>query len=327
METKVKEQLIRSVKAIKNKIKEMQNDEVENEIKYNKIFKPITEPLKAIDAAFNKENSKVSNLKQNDIQNPEIEMPSTYHKDIENDAGDFDDDDLYETDSSEHSTSKEDSTFFIPNKFETKNAKLSTPVRSWINVGNLCENPNTLQVPFGLRNENEKLMVGNSEVRFSKIGPTDDEISLATIGGKKYEITAGIKEVLLKSKPNLDLVTEKDKLVYKDILITTNAHKRDYNPHGQIKGDRGMKYNLLIKPLFLDVEQNEGINSIKKTGGTLPVMKKYRKNTDFIYWDDPNELIERLKLLVASRDAGNNSHDNEIISIIEELKEAGIIKE
>ncbi|CAG9137606.1 unnamed protein product, partial [Plutella xylostella] len=46
-----------------------------------------------------------------------------------------------------------------------------------------------------------------------------------------------------------------------------------------------------------------------------------------VYWDDPNELIERLQLLIASKDAGNTNHDNEILSIIEELKEAGIIKE
>jgi hypothetical protein len=41
------------------------------------------------------------------------------------------------------------------------------------------------------------------------------------------------------------------------------------------------------------------------------------------YWDDPNELVDRLRLLIASRDAGHSGHENEILSIIEELREAG----
>ena len=48
-------------------------------------------------------------------------------------------------------------------------------------------------------------------------------------------------------------------------------------------------------------------------------------NTEYVYWDDPNELVDRLRLLLASQAAGNPSHNNEIISIIEELWEAGII--
>lgn len=46
---------------------------------------------------------------------------------------------------------------------------------------------------------------------------------------------------------------------------------------------------------------------------------------DYVHWNDPNELVDRLRLLEASRQAGNNAHDNEILSIIEELYEAGLI--
>ncbi|CAG9137958.1 unnamed protein product [Plutella xylostella] len=67
--------------------------------------------------------------------------------------------------------------------------------------------------------------------------------------------------------------------------------------------------------------------AMEKLGGNLTKFKSYKSNTDLVYWDDPNELIERLQLLIASKDAGNTNHDNEILSIIEELKEAGIIKE
>lgn len=66
---------------------------------------------------------------------------------------------------------------------------------------------------------------------------------------------------------------------------------------------------------------------LAKKGGSLPKLKKYNPNTDFIYWDDVNELVDRLKILIASRDAGNSNHYNEILSIIEELTEAGIIRD
>lgn len=52
----------------------------------------------------------------------------------------------------------------------------------------------------------------------------------------------------------------------------------------------------------------------------------YNQNPiNYVHWDNPNELVERLKLLLASQAAGNNNHNNEIVSIIEELKEANII--
>ena len=46
---------------------------------------------------------------------------------------------------------------------------------------------------------------------------------------------------------------------------------------------------------------------------------------DYVYWDDPNELVDRLGLIVASRAAGHTGHDNEIASIVEELREDGHI--
>jgi hypothetical protein len=66
--------------------------------------------------------------------------------------------------------------------------------------------------------------------------------------------------------------------------------------------------------------------SKKKTGKGLPRVMTLNDNAiDYVHWDDPNELVDRLRLLHASRQAGNNAHDNEILSIIEELSEAGLI--
>jgi hypothetical protein len=50
------------------------------------------------------------------------------------------------------------------------------------------------------------------------------------------------------------------------------------------------------------------------------------KPIDYVYWNDPNKLVNRLKLLVASQSAGHTSHSNEIVSVVEELREANIIE-
>lgn len=60
-----------------------------------------------------------------------------------------------------------------------------------------------------------------------------------------------------------------------------------------------------------------------------PSLKRVRTypdvKPDYVYWDDPNELVDRLRLLVSSSHAGHSGHVNEINSIVEELREVGII--
>jgi hypothetical protein len=99
---------------------------------------------------------------------------------------------------------------------------------------------------------------------------------------------------------------------------------RGFIPTDQIQGDKSDKYNKYIKPYVKKYKQT-------KVGGRLITSlnpletKQYYPNTDLIYWDDLNELVERLRLLIASQNAGNTNHVNEINSIIEELTEAGVI--
>jgi len=63
----------------------------------------------------------------------------------------------------------------------------------------------------------------------------------------------------------------------------------------------------------------------KKFGKGLPHAMILNDNAiDYMHWDDPNELMDHLRLFDASHRAGNNAHD-EMLSIIEELREAGLI--
>jgi hypothetical protein len=84
----------------------------------------------------------------------------------------------------------------------------------------------------------------------------------------------------------------------------------------------------LIKKLEIPLVDRALVRITRKQGkGIEPKYMKLENNkkTSFVYWNDVNELVERLRLLVASKSAGHSAHDNEIMSIIEELREERII--
>lgn len=170
-------------------------------------------------------------------------------------------------------------------------------------------------VPFGVRTERGRLMLGSSSVRVAN--------KKLEVKGRILNITPGLKELLFKKVPDLGVITEEDKRNYKILLLETNAHRRDFNPNKPIKSNKGKKYLHIIKPLFKLTKQRTTSTESCAMGEGLPLLKNVKKETNYVYWDDPNELVDRLKLLIASRDAGNTGLDNEIISIIEELREAG----
>jgi hypothetical protein len=175
-----------------------------------------------------------------------------------------------------------------------------------------------MNIPFGIRMERGKLMLGSYPISVN-----DKKLK---ISGESFRLTPGLHALLFKKLPDLSLVTEDDKRLYKTLLLKTNAHRRDFDPNKPIKSNKGMKYLYVIKPLFKLSKQRSLSEEIPVSGHGLPSMKKVKKDIAYVYWDDPNELVERLKLLIAARDAGNTGLGNEIISIIEELREAGIVK-
>uniref|UniRef100_A0A1B0G9Q8 Uncharacterized protein n=1 Tax=Glossina morsitans morsitans TaxID=37546 RepID=A0A1B0G9Q8_GLOMM len=102
--------------------------------------------------------------------------------------------------------------------------------------------------------------------------------------------------------------------------MNANVHKRHYQAGAQIKGTKAFKYQRVIRPLF-----NKKSNLLTKGSGLSLKSLDTRKPT-YTYWNDPNELVDRLRLLLSSERADHNNHKNEIISIAEELREANIIK-
>lgn len=137
------------------------------------------------------------------------------------------------------------------------------------------------------------------------------------VNNKWYTGTEGLYELLFLKKP--EHYTREDRENYMQIIKDTNAYRRNYDPNGQISGNSGWKYLNIIRPA-LNVEKKIG-------NGIIPTHKiASDKNNEYIYWNDINELIDRLRLLLSSKQAGHTDHDNEKLSIIEELRESCIIE-
>lgn len=162
---------------------------------------------------------------------------------------------------------------------------------------------------YGVYFTNTGTMLGTKRINLHK----NDDIF---IDGKKYKGTQGLYELIFAKIPNADIYTSDDLEKYKDIILTTNAYKQQHGQCNLILSNKGHKYKNIISPML----------ALKKVGRGIPSTMTLNNNKiDYIHWDDPNELVDRLRLLEASRQAGHNAHDNEILSIIEELREAGLI--
>lgn len=146
----------------------------------------------------------------------------------------------------------------------------------------------------------EKFMIGNSRL--------DIDGSDIIIKKKRYRGTLGLYELLFKKNPTN--FTKEDAENYKQIVLKTNAHRRYYKVNNQIDGSKLTKYKKIIAPMV--------------TGRGI-LMEVDGNKIDYVHWDDPNELVDRLRLLLASVSAGHTNHINEVNSIIEELREARII--
>lgn len=166
----------------------------------------------------------------------------------------------------------------------------------------LKETPrHSLDTIYGLTSSGEgKLSIGDTFVTIDN--------NILSVGDNAFKLTPGLYQLLLLKDPAV--YSKNDLAAYREILILTSAHKQHYNASKQINSNRGTKYVKIISSLF-KTKTGEGFLQTDR-----PVYE---------YYNDPNQLVERLRLLISSRDSGNNSHNNEIESIVDELKEGGYI--
>lgn len=155
-----------------------------------------------------------------------------------------------------------------------------------------------------------------------------DDIS---INGIVYEGTPGLLQLLYLKKPQDYTGSDLDN--YKNILLSTNAHKKGYSEEQGVLGSRSEKYKNIISKLFPSQVLKPRPLSSASSRLTSLRSHTYKRGTGLMmankplyeYWNDPNELVDRLRLLMSSTNAGHEGHQNEIESIIEELREENII--
>lgn len=166
---------------------------------------------------------------------------------------------------------------------------------------------NTIDHTFGPRYEGDDLMVGDKLITF-------DENGAIFIAGTSYKPSEGLYELLFKRIPDSEIYTETDLNAYRDILIKTNGHKKGYERQGRINRNNSLKYRHVIEKLFPKDLYGKGL------------LSKNMFEPDHFHWEDVNDLCNRLRLIVASTEAGGTGHKNEIINIVAELRKHGYIK-
>jgi hypothetical protein len=310
-QSSIREDIVKSQNAIRQKYKKLKLQDVANKEHLKQTFKPLTESLNTII----KSNVAVQNMakfinakeKKEFLTNTEEYMETDNNKEDEH----------HDTDT-ENNANEEEEILKSPPKNER--TKIDSILEQFFDLHDHQSNYNSLDRVYGIRSDGKRWLLGDS--------PIEAENDIIKIKDKSFRGSQGLYELLFLKNPDSKFYNAKDLDTYKEMLLLTNAHKQRYESTKQVNSNRGTKYMNIIKGLV----QNTAGSGIKINSGERNKRTANLNNTvnlnsvRYEYWDDPNELVERLRILVASKEAGNTGLNNEIISIKEELREAGIIE-
>lgn len=326
---KVLKEITRLRNVIRKKYKELKSGQIQSVMEFETQFKPLIEPLKTLSETKQKQLSpsvkrepldetfipkRASSPIDFDLPpSPSTSKPSKMSNSSRMRAlneityGDSESSDEHEQTLPQILSSAEglsEATQWIDKEFE------SPLTRAYMKklFKDLGGQSRTIDHTFGPYYKNDVLMMGDKQLHFDSEG----NIRLA---GIVYKPTQGLYELIFKRIPDDEIYNGDDLITYKDILLKTNAHKKNYKYSSHVNRDSSIKYKYIISKIFPKQLYGRGFE-----------MSKRLSSYNVLYYDDPNELVSRLMLLKSSHEAGNNSHGNEIISIIEELREAGLIK-
>lgn len=176
---------------------------------------------------------------------------------------------------------------------------------------------------------NDSFSLGNSKLIIK-----NDEPDIF-LDRKRFVGTEGLYELLFKKNPIG--FTEQDVEHYIQMLEISNAHKMKHDKVGRVKGCNSRKYQEIIKrglekygtrKRALSTPQprlGHGINSSTKNLGLSSLGLVDDRRIKHVFYRDPNDLVSRLKILLLSQEAGNDSHSMEINSLLTQLRELNII--
>ena len=147
---------------------------------------------------------------------------------------------------------------------------------------------------YGLYDKYSKFYIGNKQVVI--IGNN------IVVDDEEYEGTPGLWELIVSKNPDDKIIMRNDLENYKRLMIKTSALHRDNNPNSNYpKGGKSANWNKFLSFIWHNRKEYEG-----KGGVVIP--------------SDPNALLERLDLLLASKEACNTGVENESVATCNELK-------
>ena len=162
---------------------------------------------------------------------------------------------------------------------------------------------------FGVRKIGKHHYIGNKHV----IITGNDDIIIKEDGDKFFG-SAGLWALITSKDPDKELIDwdKNDIKDYERLMIKTNALHRGNNPKNPYpKNSNSKKWLGLLSPIW---NKYKAMSSKKFDGKGIVILSS-----------DPNALLERLNLLLASQKAGHTGVRNELVSICDELKRQGVL--
>ena len=155
---------------------------------------------------------------------------------------------------------------------------------------------------FGIRKEKGHHYIGNKHV----IVKNNDIIITKT--GEKLDGTRGLWELIMSKNPQN--FSDMDYDNYRYLITMSNVLHRGDNPKNPYpKASGSYKWVYLLRPIWFGLKPKKG-----QEGSGVVIIP-----------NDPNALLERLDLLLASQEAGHTGVRNELVSICDELKRQGVL--
>ena len=155
---------------------------------------------------------------------------------------------------------------------------------------------------FGIRKEKGHHYIGNKHI----IIKNNDIIIPKT--GEKLEGTRRLWELIMSKNPQN--FSDMDYDNYRYLITMSNVLHRGDNPKNPYpKASGSHKWTFLLSPIWFGLKPKKG-----QEGSGVVVIPS-----------DPNALLERLDLLLASQEAGHTGVRNELVSICDELKRQGVL--
>ena len=158
---------------------------------------------------------------------------------------------------------------------------------------------------FGIRKVKSRYYIGNKRVTFE-----DDDIIIKETG-RKFSGTPGLWGLITSKNPDKDLIdwTKDDRNSYDKLMSITNALHKNYNQRKGPRSNKGVKWTNILSSIWFNEKPKKG----------------YEGSGVVVIPSDPNALLERLDLLLASQEAGHTGVRNELVSICDELKRQGVL--